>query len=148
MKKLVQMVISIVVAISVSFTGMGVTVINCNDCTSCEKQYIFLVSQDVCFSSERQSCCSAKDEVHAGCCEKAFDTDKAHCSASRLGIDIDGVTFRPCLTTPFVWGSDTPFSFASDTFIVKESTLEKCLFKSPPNILPREYLSFIRVLII
>ena len=112
-----------------------------------------MVSQEVCSSTghsgKSMSCCSANKEVHKEYCGAKSETDNGHCSASRLTIDIDGSTFRPHVVVPMMWISDTSLSqqitILSD---IVEIADEYTLFKNPPDIPPREYLSMLRVLII
>lgn len=151
MKKYAQNLILLIAAVTVFFTGAGVTIVNyC--CTSCSGQTLFMAEQHICYAEQQEteninSCCAEKSS-HDTCDEYAYTKD-THCTASRLSMDIDASSFRPQVAIPFVWISDV--SVTMPLAILSEKTANSddyTLFKSPPNILPREYLSLIRVLII
>ena len=153
--KSVQRIILLIVAVTVFFTGAGVTIINyC--CTSCSGQTLFM--------AEKHQCCSASDHSHqdgscrtlpsaakteANACESSTYANDTHCTASRLSIDIDASSFRPQISIPFVWVSDAIVPIL-DVFVADSRHAGELLacFSPPPDITPREYLSFIQVLII
>ncbi|WP_081852516.1 hypothetical protein [Prevotella sp. 10(H)] len=153
MKKFGQTLILLVAAVTVFLTGAGVTIVNyC--CTSCSGQTLFMTGQHVCcaesFENEEvMSCCSSHEAVVNETSETVCYDQDSHCTASRLSIDIDASSFRPHVSVPFMWISDA--SFTPTSYILPEKieySDEYIRFESPPDILPREYLSFIRVLII
>lgn len=156
MKRFAQNFILIIAAVTVFFTGAGVTIINyC--CNSCSEQTLFMTEQHTCCSLEHQKteqesdCCSMhKDVSHDESCESDTSfTQDVSCTTSRLSIDIDASSFRPIVTVPFVWISGVsptiPLSILTDNSVYIEGD---SIFESPPDIPPREYLSLIRVLII
>ena len=151
MKKFAQTLILLIAAATIFLTGAGVTIVNyC--CTSCSGQTLFMTEQHICcvqeHDAESNSCCSSKEMSH-DTCEGDIYTKDTHCTASRLSIDIDAASFRPHVATPFVWISDASLTITT-TILPKivEYDDSYTLFKSPPDTHPREYLSFIRVLII
>ncbi|MDR1883587.1 MAG: hypothetical protein LBR26_12520 [Prevotella sp.] len=152
MKKFGQRLVLFVVAATVFFTGAGVTIMNyC--CASCSGQTLFMTEQHVCCArtievEESPDCCSHKKAAHHDTCETSFAND-THCTASRLSIDIDPSSFRPHVSTPFVWTSNVALALASSILPEKGKYTDKwphC--ESPPEIPPREYLSLIRTLVI
>jgi len=152
MKKFGQTLILLIAAATVFFTGAGVTIMNyC--CTTCSGQTLFMTEQHICCAQASQTeevsgCCSVKDTAHHDTCEASFKSE-AHCSASRLSIDIDASSFRPQVAIPFVWVSAASLAVTSNVLPEKvEYTDEYAQFESPPEIPPRDYLSLIRVLII
>lgn len=150
MKRFAQRITLLIAACTIFLTGMGVTVINCQ-CISCDKQTFFMSAQQTCCSpnktetDETKSCCSSHKTCHST--EKYLND--AHCSISRLSIDIDPSSFRPHLSIPYMWVSDALFlpvlNILPDEI---ESSNDYIHLKTPPDISPREYLSIIRVLII
>lgn len=149
----VQRIIIVIIAATVFLTGAGVTIINyC--CTSCSGQTLFITTNHVCcnesqHSSEGESCCSSEKKINNKICEGLQIGDLSHCTASRLSIDIDASSYRPQILVPFVWLSDTTIYLLDNFTINNEPAIN--IFaqsKAPPEILPREYLSFIQVLII
>ncbi|NDV94733.1 hypothetical protein D0T84_07345 [Dysgonomonas sp. 521] len=153
MKKFAQRFILLIAAATVFFTGAGVTIINyC--CTSCSGQTLFMTEQHICCVQENDdikagSCCSEKEMSHDACESDSNFTKDTHCTASRLSIDIDASSFRPHVAIPFVWISDAfPVLSASIIPVKTEYAGDYTSFRSPPGIPPREYLSFIRILII
>ncbi|MDH6310802.1 hypothetical protein M2451_003582 [Dysgonomonas sp. PFB1-18] len=155
MKRFAQNIILVIAAATVFFTGAGVTIINyC--CASCSGQTLIMAQQHTCcaISHEQHTdatapCCAATEAESHDSCETTAFSGETHCQASRLSIDIDAASFRPHVATPVVWISDNSLILASallpDT---TEFADHYSLFKSPPDIPPREYLSLIRVLII
>lgn len=155
MKKFVQRFILLIAAATIFFTGAGVTIINyC--CTDCSGQTLIMTEKHTCCAEGQhevepvKSCCSDPEENtnNDSCTNSTFSQDM-HCTASRLSIDIDASSFRPHLSAPFVWISETlsyiSLSISSDNTIYTDDYIS---FKSPPDIPPREYLSLIRILII
>jgi len=153
MKKFAQISLLLIVAVTVFLTGAGVTIVNyC--CTSCSGQTLFMTGIHTCcdkinYAEENQSCCSHHETI----CDdtnNGFEYGKdTHCTASRLSIDIDASSFRPQVSIPFVWISDASFTLPAILLPDDaECTNDYIHFKTPPDISPREYLSFIRVLII
>ncbi|MBB4037098.1 hypothetical protein GGR21_003013 [Dysgonomonas hofstadii] len=151
MKRFAQRILLLVAAATVFITGMGVTIVNCQ-CIACDKQPIFMSTQQLCCSSTAQAeqtkaCCASQGSCHTTG-QTEYSKDK-HCAISRVAIDIDASSFRPHVSTPFVWISDAlfvqPISVLPD---IVEHDDEYIYYKTPPDTPPREYLSFIRVLII
>lgn len=152
--KSVQRIILLIVAVTVFFTGAGVTIINyC--CTSCSGQTLFMTEKHQCCSASEHShnggsCCALpSEEINANACEGMAYANDTHCTTSRLSIDIDASSFRPQISIPFVWVSDAIVPVL-DVFVVDSGRAGDLLacFSPPPDITPREYLSFIQVLII
>jgi hypothetical protein len=153
MKKFAQRFILLIAAVTVFLTGAGVTIVNyC--CTSCSGQTLFMTEQHICCAqghneAKAGSCCSAKETSHDTCENDSNFTQDTHCTASRLSIDIDASSFRPHVATPFVWISDAlPVLCASIIPVKVEYADDYTSFRSPPDSPPREYLSFISILII
>ncbi|MBK5720712.1 hypothetical protein JGH11_07490 [Dysgonomonas sp. Marseille-P4677] len=156
MKKFGQSIIIIIVAATVFLTGAGVTVIDyC--CSSCGGQTLFLTQQHICCiedthgnDSEVMSCCSMEKVSKEDTYDNVSYTKDPHCSASRVTVDIDASSFRPHVIIPFVWISDASYHVALTNTLLQRTDSANGFInsKSPPEILPREYLSLIRVLII
>lgn len=155
MKKLAYRIILLIAAVTVFFTGAGVTFVNycCSGCTV--EQTLVMTKVHSCCSQKtvaekKPSCCSSHtqvtDQTDSGECSLS---GKGHCKASRLSADIDMSVFRPHVSSPFVWISDAlpvlPVNMLSGQV---ETTDIYTRFESPPDIPPREYLTLIRVLII
>lgn len=150
MKRFVRQILLFTVAATIFLTGVGVTIINCQ-CISCDKESLFMSTQQYCClpntqSNTEKACCST------GSCHTKNNVEYSndgHCSISRLSIDIDPSSFRPHVSNPFVWISEALFIPVFNTLpYVTENTDEYTGLKIPPDIPPREYLSLIRVLII
>ncbi|MDU1889821.1 MAG: hypothetical protein E6767_03960 [Dysgonomonas sp.] len=148
MKRLAQNIILIIAAVTVFFTGTGVTIMNfC--CSNCAEQTFFMTQAHTCCleAAENKSCCSSHQEAtdYSDHCYK----NDSHCKASRLSVDIDSSTSRPHVITPFVWVADAAWILPINILPSRvDSAVDTIQFESPPKILPREYLSLIRVLII
>jgi len=155
MKRFAQNIILVIAAATVFLTGAGVTIINyC--CTSCSGQTLIMAQQHTCCATSHEqntdvtaSCCATTGSEGHDLCETTAYSGETHCQASRLSIDIDAASFRPHVAIPFVWISDNSLTLASALLPeTAEFADHYSLFKSPPDIPPREYLSLIRVLII
>lgn len=155
MKKFAKTSVLLIIAVTIFFTGIGVTVIKfC--CPSCSEQTLVMAKQHTCCAqegvdslSDTKSCCSRGDVAQTESCGEESYANGMHCSPSRLSIDIDASSFRPHVSNPFVWISDAQlYSIAAIQTVGIYYTEENWHFKVPPNILPREYLSLIRILII
>lgn len=156
MRKFAQNIILVIAAATIFLTGAGVTIINyC--CTSCSGQTLIMAQQHACCVMDHEqhtntatSCCATTGSDSHDACETSTLSGETHCQASRLSIDIDAASFRPHVATPFIWISDNSLTLTSA--LLPDNTAEFAdhysLFKSPPDIPPREYLSLIRVLII
>ncbi len=150
MKKFVQKIILLIIAATVSLTGAGVTIMNyC--CTSCSGQTLFMTEQHICCSelefAEVAGCCTVTHQHNE--CNGLSYADATHCTTSRLSVDIDASSFRPHISIPFVWIADSYHLIPSFILSDEDQNNDECtLFKSPPEIPPRDYLSLIRVLII
>lgn len=148
MKQFVRSLFLLAIAAAVFFTGAGVTVVSyC--CNKCSEQTLFAMEHR-CGSDKHHedtnSCCS----THAGdACQKHNNSEGSkHCSASRLSIDLDSSMSRPHVATPFVWLTDASLSTIQ---LLPSSTIDTGYeehIEMPPTLLPRSYLSLIRVLII
>ena len=129
----------------------AVTIVNCQ-CIACDKQPVFMSVQQVCCSptpqtEEVKGCCASQNACH-NTDQTEYSKDK-HCAISRMAIDIDASSFRPHVSTPFVWITDAFFIQAVSILPdIVEHDDEYICFKTPPDTPPREYLSLIRVLII
>ncbi len=159
MKQLVTRIILVIAAVAVFFTGAGVTfIMYC--CSGCQAEQTLVVTK-------AHTCCSQKmiaEESHSCCASHSHHTpassqadadgctthiDEGYCQTSRLSADIDLSVFRPQVSNPFVWISDSyPVLLSSVLSDQINDTDTYAQFESPPNIPPREYLSLIRVLII
>lgn len=155
MKKFAKTSVLLIIAVTIFFTGIGVTVINfC--CPSCSEQTLVMAKQHTCCtqkgidsSFDKKCCCSVNAVVQKESCGEKSYTNGMHCSSSRLSIDIDASSFRPHVSNPFVWISDAQlYSIGATQTVGIYYAEENWHFKVPPNILPREYLSLIRILII
>jgi len=152
MKKFAQSIIILIAAVAVFFTGTGVTIVNycCSGCTV--EQTLVMTKAHTCCSqkageaTETPSCCSTHTQLQTG--DAYAFSDGSHCKASRLSADIDGSVFRPHVSNPFIWISDIQPVAQVTTVSLTESIDNLTQLEPPPNILPREYLSLIRVLII
>lgn len=154
--KNIQRVILLIVATTVFLTGMGVTVINfC--CPSCSEQTLFMTKKHVCCSEKAESntvrqtksCCSGTATIDKGECHDSSFSKAGHCSPSRLVTDKDASSFRPQISSPFVWLSETLTNALNTTLPnTVGDAKDYTHLKIPSTIPPREYLSLIRVLII
>lgn len=153
MKKFVHSLLLLAIAVAVFLTGAGVTIVNyC--CSTCSEQTLLMTSGHTCClmgqsnENDGHSCCSSANKEEGCESHSATHGEEEHCSASRLSFDLDSSMFRPHVATPFVWISDASLFLSSllttDTF----DTDYKEYIDTPPKLPPREYLSFIRVLII
>lgn len=148
MKKFALRTVLLVTSVIVFLTGTGVTIVNycCSGCTV-EQTLVITKAHSCCSKVEetkQYSCCDLSRNHNEGKCSIESGS---HCKASRLSTDLDASAYRPHITSPFVWISDTPVThlIALDQF---ENTDIYIQFESPPKIPPRDYLSLIRVLII
>lgn len=153
MKNFIQKIILLIACVAIFYTGAGVTIINyC--CNSCIQEASFIPSSHTCCTegadiTTPMSCCSSKEKAaEATDCNETIAKDM-HCSTSRLSIDIDASIFKPLIIVPFIWLDNasevSPFSIASN---YGEHINGDNLFESNFSILPRAYLSLIRILII
>lgn len=157
MKKLHHIII-LIAAIAVFFTGTGVTVMNyC--CSGCISEFFSEQEQTCCCSSTSHNsmamgddgCCSdnhKKEMAQHNDCTNSASSSQDHCSSSRISIDLDSSIFKPHLAILFTWLSDIPVFTLNILPHVVEYTHVETYTGDPPSILPRSYLSLIRVLII
>lgn len=152
MKRFAKISVLLIIAVTVFFTGAGVTIINyC--CSSCNEQTLFMTEKHACCAksvhlSETKSCCSANNENTTANEGQAYRNDP-HCTASRLSIDIDASSFRSQVYSPFVWVTNIPFCLTERFPSYNEiNQLFFIRFKSPPDISPERYLSIIQTFII
>lgn len=148
MNKYISHIVALIIAISVFFTGTGITIINyC--CMGCVEQVFSLKQQPTCCSEEDHSSdnhfslddCFVVDHL-------SYEyTAAKSCSVSRQSIDLDTFTFKPQLSSPFVWITQA-FSLYQAIQLFGVYDADYSYKKSPPKIPPREYLSLLRVLII
>lgn len=154
--KNLQRVILVIIAATVFLTGMGVTVFNfC--CPSCSEQTLFMTEKHTCCSQKQEqpktnghtSCCSQESTINKNSCASTTFESMDYCSSSRLSIDIDASSFRPQVSTPFVWLSETlPNTLSYALPFIDGDTKDYAQLKTPSTTPPRENLSLIRVLII
>lgn len=151
MKKIASHILILIAAIAVFFTGNGVTIVKyC--CTGCAEQTSFFTQTSACCTEGHDSdqqgdpYCSTHDTVCDGLANNVSDNGD-HCGASRVSVDIDATSFKPQLVLPFAWLSDSPvFTFQASPGI--PTLLAHHFNNAPPIVHPRDYLSFIRILII
>lgn len=151
MKLLAKKIIILCIAAVVFLTGVGVTVFNfcCNNCI----EHIFVAEKcDVNTTGDiADSHCETVDSHHTGChdSERIEITNSPDCcTALRYSIDLDSSHFKPVILSPITW----LVSFQLDLPSVEDvqagiSNLYRQL-KIPLIVSPRDYLSFIQVLII
>lgn len=154
--KHIQRVILLIIATTVFLTGMGVTVIDfC--CPSCSEQTLFMTKQHACCSEKTeqttedhtQTCCSNTKTADLSTCQETSYSNTDHCSPSRIMTDKDASSFRPQVSSPFVWLTETlAHTLSSALPVAVNSTIDYTQLKIPSIIPPREYLALIRILII
>lgn len=165
MKNVVKKVFIAALAILILFVGTGFNVVNfcCSECAT--QQALFIGGHDGCedeshfkvADAEKHACCvSHQDqpvtsaEPKSCCADKSTQqTSDACCQVQRVSVDLDNFLSRPHLNNPFVWISANLFpafsSLLNETF---EDVYQEKPLKVPKALLPRVYLSLIRVLII
>lgn len=146
MKKIGQSIFILFVSLIVFLTGAGVTVVNLC-CMSCGGQTLFVVEQLGCCATQMENANTGDNK----CClpEAHQDELDKHCSTTRLSIDTDSFSFRPQLSSPYIWISEMPDIMFSFLFPHnKENARDRYASFSPPTDSPRRYLSMISVLII
>jgi len=155
MKKIAIKIMLVCLSAVVFTTGMGTTVANfcCDDCLenffsgqTCKIHDTFVVAE--------RSCCAKKtakqDKNHEKCKNEATgNTDKDCCDAQRLSVDIDSFHFKPQIVNSYVWISNVIGEAAQSVVLDTYAFDFYPQIKAPPKILsPRDYLSFIRILVI
>lgn len=162
MKQFVYKILLLLLAISVFTTGMGANIVKyC--CTDCQSNTILFSKHDCEAVHHQQStpgkkhdtCCVSMDngvhqdnDVAKTCSHEVHSGDDAHCSISRVSIDLDSYQFKPQLSSPMVWVSDLAFLLTSVIPFEAECSNHCEHLLDPLVSPPREYLSLIRVLII
>lgn len=141
-------------ALTVSFTGLGVTIMNyC--CNSCQGQTLLIYDEICCLQNhhlkenQNHSCCSSTTGLEKSLADNVIHEDDS-CTVHRLSIDLDASSFRPNIQAIYTWVLDSYLIDRLSQFLLKDFAFPDLTshFKSPPQFLPRIYLSFIRVLII
>lgn len=154
MKKSGHIILLMILAVAVFYTGTGVTIMKyC--CPDCKPSYAIVGQKHICHNPE-ESPDTCSTQVSCPNCG-AVDTDEgtisynakgSGCASSRVSIDLDSQHFRPQVQTPFVWLSAVDNLFLTGNEETAKSTDFVSYTESPPSVVPRSYLSLIRVLII
>lgn len=154
MKTIATKIALICLAAVIFLTGMGATIANfcCDNCSDQFFSQIYAPAAQVANEThEQHSCCSHKQLAQKHECDnKAQHSDKSSCcKIERKNTTLDSFQFKPTLIVPFTWVAN---AYAMNTAnLIPENSDEILLSKAndpPQSETPREYLAFIRILII
>lgn len=154
MKQKFNHILVTVLAAIVFFVGMGVNVFDLC-CSNCAENLLSADSHinNLCVASpptkQIDDCCSHQEEALPqtdDCSTHHQDKDK-HCSIERVSADIQYSQIKTSVITPFIWTlvSNNTTLFDSENILLNKFEQS---YKTPIPIPPRDYLSFIRILII
>ena len=155
MKKFGHMIIVMILASVVFYTGTGVTIMNyC--CSNCEDSHDIFAGHDhkhhqMPVENEQNtnsSSCPHCLKIESDFCDLSYNESDMNCTASRISLDIDSYQYRAQLSVPFVWLQDISEISLQLTQDMSKSVNLFSDKESPPGIIPRTYLSRISVLII
>ena len=154
MKKSGHIIILLILAAVVFYTGTGVTIMKyC--CPDCEPSYAIVGQKHTCHNQDESSDTCAMPVSCPNCGDAEPDRNMSSykvkgggCASTRVSVDLDSQHYRPQMQIPVVWLS----IMNSSSLWGKEEPAKAAEFvsypESPPTIVPRSYLSLIRVLII